>query len=197
MSEFKLCKNGHYYAYNLEECPYCPKPGFIHSGPNQLKNTIISPSNPDSGWDHTRVEITDPAPVNNTLGTTVSAHNSANHLAKTQLFSGGPNASPQAERKLAGWLVSYTINPFGVDFRLYEGRNLIGADPACNIVVPNDLAVSGRHLAILYRVDGFRFKDEFSTNGTFINGEIRDEGILQDGDTIRVGSTTFRFRSAL
>ncbi len=195
MSEFKLCKNGHYYANNLEECPYCPKPGFSHSGPNQLKNTIISTPKVDSGWDHTKVETTNQIPVTNTPGTTVPAHNAANNLAKTQLLSGTP--APQAERKLAGWLVSYTINPFGVDFRLYEGRNLIGADPACDIVVPNDLAVSGRHLTILYRVDGFRFKDEFSTNGTFINGEIRDEGTLQDGDTIRVGSTTFKFRSAL
>ena len=25
-------------------------------------------------------------------------------------------------RKLAGWLVSYTLNPLGMDFRLYEGK---------------------------------------------------------------------------
>jgi pSer/pThr/pTyr-binding forkhead associated (FHA) protein len=96
-----------------------------------------------------------------------------------------------------GWLVSYTFNPVGADFRIYEGRNSVGADPTCDVVVPDDPAVSARHLTLLYRFDGFRFKDELSTNGTFVNEQMRDEGMLQDGDVIRVGNTVFKFRSAL
>ena len=114
-------------------------------------------------------------------------------MARTQLYA---PESP-AGRKLVGWLVSYTHNPAGADFRLYEGRNSLGSDPNCDIVVTNDPAVSARHLTLLYRVDGFRFKDELSTNGTFINEVMRDEGMLHDGDQIRVGSTEFKFRSAL
>jgi pSer/pThr/pTyr-binding forkhead associated (FHA) protein len=43
----------------------------------------------------------------------------------------------------------------------------------------------------------FKFKDELSTNGTFINDEFVEEGNLKDGDTIRIGQTVFKFRSAL
>lgn len=196
MSEFKLCKNGHYYPTQLEACPYCPKPGLSHSGPNQLKNTIIS-NLQDSGWDHTRIE--EPAPVLPEITPLTSAPlpiSPPAHLAKTQLLS-NPSDSIGSTRKLVGWLVSYSMNPNGTDFRLYEGRNLIGGDPACDVVVPHDPAISARHLVILYRVDGYRFKDELSTNGTFVNDQLRDEGILHDGDTIRVGNTVFRFRSAL
>jgi hypothetical protein len=193
MSEFKLCKNGHYYSSGLEECPYCPRPGVYQAGPNQLKNTVLGNLS-QSDWDHTKVEASDPAPETPPV---LTPPPNLSSLAKTQIFSPGGEAAGTAGRKLAGWLVSYTISPAGVDFRLYEGRNLIGADPGCDIVVPDDKAVSGRHVTILYRADGFRFKDEFSTNGTFINDEIRDEGILQDGDTIRIGSTILRFRSAL
>ncbi len=201
MSEFKLCKNGHYYPESQEECPYCPRPGVYQAGPNQLKNTVMGDLS-QSDWDHTKIE--DPGteappvvPVPAEKAPLKTAAVPPPSLARTQIFNPDQPAAGTAGRKLAGWLVSYTISPAGVDFRLYEGRNLIGADPGCDIVVPGDPAVSGHHLTILYRMDGFRFKDELSTNGTFINDEIRDEGILQDGDTIRLGSTVFRFRSAL
>ncbi len=204
MSEFKLCKNGHYYASNLEECPYCPKPGAYHTGPNQLKNTVLSDLN-QSDWDHTRIEAPLPngmeiPPVETPLpplqASVVPAAVTPSSLARTQLYTSGITEAP-AVRKLVGWLVSYTFNPVGADFRIYEGRNSVGADPTCDVVVPDDPAVSARHLTLLYRFDGFRFKDELSTNGTFVNEQMRDEGMLQDGDVIRVGNTVFKFRSAL
>jgi hypothetical protein len=186
MSEFKLCKNGHYYQNSLEECPYCPKPSaFYNSDPMHLQRTIITGSE-NPGLDQTKLE-TSPA----------------TDLNKTQIFTGNtPAAEPtfaavprQAGRKLVGWLVSFTIDPNGADFRLYEGRNSIGSDLNCEIVVSNDPAVSGKHLTILNRMGGFKFKDELSTNGTFINDVFEEEGSLKDGDTIRIGNTLFKFRS--
>lgn len=110
----------------------------------------------------------------------------------------GAGVSPQRQapqnRKLVGWLVSFTIHPNGVDFRLYEGKNIIGSEPNCDIVL-QDSGVSSRHLTILYRAGKFRFKDEMSTNGTFINGEMVEEGELQDGDIIRLGETELKFRA--
>lgn len=216
MSEFKLCKNGHYYQTALEDCPYCPKPSVYHTGPNQLKNTVLADLN-QSDWDRTRIDVSPTeiapketplpeAPIRETpaLKTPPVEQSSSRpvavkspSLARTQIYTPEQNVVHPADRKLVGWLVSFTLSPAGADFRLYEGRNSIGADTACDIVVPSDPAVSGRHLTILYRADGFRFKDEFSTNGTFINDQMRDEGVLQDGDFIRVGSTIFKFRSAL
>jgi len=211
MSEFKLCKNGHYYQATLEDCPYCPRPGGYQTGPNQLKNTVLSDLN-QSDWDHTRLETPlpeAPPPVTSIPVSPPSMTPAAvpanpfppsgapPSLARTQLYAPeGPSGRP-ADRKLVGWLVSYTLHPAGADFRVYEGRNSVGADPGCDVVVPNDPAVSARHLTLLYRADGFRFKDELSTNGTFVNEVMRDEGLLHDGDQIRVGNTEFKFRSAL
>ncbi len=116
---------------------------------------------------------------------------------KTQIYQ-GPGVSPQRQvpqnRKLVGWLVSFTLHPNGVDFRLYEGRNTIGSRPDCDIVL-QDAQVSGHHLTILYRAGKYRFKDELSTNGTFVNGEMVDEGELQDGDILKIGTVEMKFRT--
>jgi len=97
-------------------------------------------------------------------------------------------------RKLVGWLVSFSYNPLGQDYKLYEGRNIIGTDKSCDIVVQDNL-VSSKHLTILYRAGKFKFRDELSTNGTFVNEVMQEEGDLQDGDQIRIGKTIFKFRS--
>ena len=39
----------------------------------------------------------------------------------------------------------------------------------------------------------FKFRDEQSSNGTFINKQLLDDGKLQNYDIIRVGSTLFIF----
>lgn len=118
--------------------------------------------------------------------------------SRTQVYQ-GPGVSPQPRpapqnRKIVGWLISFTLHPNGVDFHLYEGRNTIGTDPKCDIVI-NDPAASGHHMTILYRAGQYLFRDELSTNGTFINGVMVNDGMLQDGDMIRIGNTEFRFRT--
>jgi hypothetical protein len=176
MDGFKVCVNGHYYQDNLDECPYCPK-----NQSNKDKTKI------DNQGDKTQIF----APTGN------------QDLNKTQIFQGGSSNeeatfSPMKNtsgRKLVGWLVSFTIDPNGVDFKLYEGRNIVGSDPACDIVVATDHTVSVKHLTILFRMGVYKFKDEMSTNGTFINDEFMEEGNLKDGDMVKVGNTVFRFRT--
>ena len=86
----------------------------------------------------------------------------------------------------------------GVDFRLYEGRNVIGRDVECTITVP-DKTMSGKHAIILFRDDKFKIKDELSSHGTFVNNrDIEDETVeLHDNDIIRMGETDFKFKTAL
>jgi pSer/pThr/pTyr-binding forkhead associated (FHA) protein len=50
-------------------------------------------------------------------------------------------------------------------------------------------------LSILYRpVDKkFKFKDEQSSNGTFVNDVLMDEGELHNFDVIRIGATKLVF----
>jgi pSer/pThr/pTyr-binding forkhead associated (FHA) protein len=89
------------------------------------------------------------------------------------------------------------VDANGADFKLYEGRNIIGSDPACDIVIDSDPTVSSKHLTILYRMGIYKFKDELSTNGTFINDEFSEEGSLVDGDIVKTGNTVFKFRTSL
>ena len=98
-------------------------------------------------------------------------------------------------KKLTGFLVTYSHSSNGDFFPLYEGKNMIGRADASQVCVKNDSAVSEKHLSILYRaVDRkFKFKDEQSSNGTFINDELIDEGELKNLDVIRIGTTQLQF----
>jgi predicted component of type VI protein secretion system len=98
-------------------------------------------------------------------------------------------------RKLVGFLVTYNRTPMGKAFNIYEGRNYIGRDASCDISIPDDNQMSGKHMLIRYLSGNnkFSFKDEMSSNGTYINKELLDEGELQNYDIIRVGSTLFIF----
>ena len=98
-------------------------------------------------------------------------------------------------KKLTGFLVTYTNAANGEFFPLFEGKNYLGRDASSNVVIQGDESVSERHLSIIYRpVDRkFKFKDEQSSNGTFINGELTDEGVLKNLDMIRIGSTQLLF----
>lgn len=106
----------------------------------------------------------------------------------------GPQAKAPS-RRLVGFLVTYSRDPNGRAFNIYEGRNFIGRDVSCDISIPDDDQMSGRHMSILYRNvdDKFKFRDEQSSNGTFVNKELQDDGELQNYDIIRAGSTIFIF----
>ena len=98
------------------------------------------------------------------------------------------------KRKIVGWLVSFTNDEHGQDYRLYVGKNKIGSVPGCDIVV-KDSSISGDHATILYRDNAFLIKDNFSTNGTKINGVSIEEGKLKDNDELILGNTLFKFKS--
>lgn len=107
-----------------------------------------------------------------------------------------PKGAPSTPgRKLVGFLVTYNRNPLGKAFNIYEGKNFIGRDHSCDICVPEDKQMSGRHMSLLYRnVDNkFKYRDEQSSNGTFVNKELSDEGELHNYDIIRLGGTVFIF----
>ena len=98
--------------------------------------------------------------------------------------------------KLVGWLISYTRNPDGEDFKLRAGYNRMGANPACDIVV-EDETVSGSHAILVFRDGRCLIKDDLSRNGTFVNGkEITEAHPLQNYDQIRVGNTILTYVAA-
>ncbi len=79
-------------------------------------------------------------------------------------------------------------------FTVRDGETSIGRSAASDIVLKSDDYASGRH-ARLTRHGGLLYvEDVGSTNGTFVNGRKTVGATpLRHGDTVRIGSTTFRY----
>ena len=186
MSDLKICKMGHYFAPTFFECPYCPQ------GNSTGETTILDASTKNIAGDKTEIFGNQgPIPVPPTTQN--------NNMDKTQIFSNSSSASPvnqASARKLVAWLVTFYKNNNGVDFKLYEGRNVIGSAKSNDIVIGFDSTISSKHLTILFRANEFLFEDELSTNGTFINGIMTNKGSLKDGDVVKIAETEFLFRTA-
>ena len=81
-------------------------------------------------------------------------------------------------------------------FALSKGDNIIGRDPRCDVWVDHS-GVSRRHAQIQIANGTERpvLTDLESTNGTFLKGtRVVDAMPLTDGDVIKVGSVTLKFR---
>jgi pSer/pThr/pTyr-binding forkhead associated (FHA) protein len=74
-------------------------------------------------------------------------------------------------------------------------RGIIGTADGCEIKL-FDAAISGRHAEIvLSQGSRFRINDLGSRNGTYVNDKAIASTELVDGDNIRLGRTTFRFKT--
>ena len=198
MANFLTCKNGHNYdAEQNSVCPYCP---VISNDPNykktlnDFKNTqVFSESqefsktlaNEDAG-DFLTTRVIDEITGSQSLRQT--------QIAKDQ-NPGAAAPSPQLEkRKLVGWLVTFNNDQYGQDYKLYSGKNKIGSAPGCDIII-YDPSVSGEHTTIFYRENEFLIKDNFSTNGTIVNGKSVTDGKIKEGDMLRLGNTVLKFKT--
>jgi hypothetical protein len=115
---------------------------------------------------------------------------------RTMVLSDQSAPLRKAKGRIIGWLVTYSHNPDGEDFRIYAGYNRIGANPVCDVLI-EDETVSGSHAIIVYRDGRCLIKDDLSRNGTFVNGrEITEAQALQSYDQIRVGNTQLIFVAA-
>jgi pSer/pThr/pTyr-binding forkhead associated (FHA) protein len=79
-------------------------------------------------------------------------------------------------------------------FAIRDGATSLGRSSTSDIVLKSDDYASGRH-AQLTRHGGLLYVEDLgSTNGTFVNGRKTVGATpLRHGDTVRVGSTTFRY----
>ncbi|MCA1687376.1 MAG: FHA domain-containing protein [Actinobacteria bacterium] len=79
-------------------------------------------------------------------------------------------------------------------FPVKSGTTTLGRSSASDIILKSDDYASGRH-ALLTRHGGLLYvEDAGSTNGTYVNGRKTVGATpLRNGDTVRVGSTTFRY----
>lgn len=197
MTNFKTCNNGHNYdASKHNVCPFCPgnaespdyektmldfkkTQGMDEGNSNQFAKTLINEEKPDSK-------------------ATPTFGNSQHPFKRTSIVTGDPKDSSHLQqtekRKLVGWLVTFSNDELGQDYKLYVGKNKIGTAPSCDIII-NDPSISGDHTTILFRDNEFLIKDNFSTNGTKINGVTIDEGKLTDGNELKLGNTLFKLKT--
>jgi pSer/pThr/pTyr-binding forkhead associated (FHA) protein len=73
---------------------------------------------------------------------------------------------------------------------------LIGRNPKNDLAIPQDKQISGSHAYLRYEKAGLFIIDRNSRNGTFVNeNKLTDSGcVLNSGDRIRVGKSTFEVR---
>lgn len=221
MNGFKKCDIGHFYKEDLSACPYCPggTGATDNSVGNDLNKTVVSGGgNPSVDSDNVSTQVFG-SQGNNTDSDKTKVFGSESVAAPGQpkrdlnrtFIAGGSNeasvptvsasidSAPRSARRIVGWILSYTLDPMGVDYRIYEGNNSIGREPGNSITITKDTTISGKHSNILYKKGKFYIKDEMAANGTFINDEeleIEKAYSLKDGDIIRLGNTVFIFKSS-
>jgi hypothetical protein len=100
----------------------------------------------------------------------------------------------ESRRHVVGWIVAQTGNHRGMDFRLFEGKNVVGTAANCDIVV-TDAYLSARHCTIRYDNGNFVVIDLDSRNGTYVNSKKISKYDLIDNDTVRLGKSEFKFKS--
>jgi hypothetical protein len=98
------------------------------------------------------------------------------------------------KRELVGWIVAVNGNHRGEDFKIYDGKNLLGTAADCDIVI-TDPYLSAKHCTIKHENGNFVLIDLDSTNGTYVNQKRVTKMELIDNDTVRLGRTEFKFKS--
>ncbi len=175
----KKCANGHLYdpAIYGDKCPFCPSP----TGSTKVNTDI------QEGLG-TKVLGGDEHKPTETIG--INGNDAA----------GGETVIHHVGRRLVGLLVSYSANPTGEVYKVYEGRTTIGRDRTCDIPFPNDSHMSAKHLLIQYveAKGAFRAQeyDKGSANGSYVNGQVYVLGDvidLKNNDVIVIGGTKFIF----
>jgi FHA domain len=202
MIGYKQCEKGHYFKEELSECPYCPK----SSGAGADDKTKVQGGHEQTALgDKTQIFGAGMAnPVAPSVNPPVQRDLNKTFIQEVEEVHQGGEVKEvvhqRATRKIVGWLISYTLDPMGIDYRLYEGNNTLGRNPGNDVTVAGDPSISGHHATLLFKKGRFYLKDEMAANGTFINDEEIEVGQpheVADGDTLRFGNSVFKFKTPL
>lgn len=186
----KKCPNGHQYDSSIygDNCPFCPSDA----------HTRVTQSTSDFADNPTySTQVSDGGICGNTGRTiTTPEGGGGGHTVIRGIGDGTGMPNPDGGRRVVGVLVSYSSNPSGEVFNIYEGRNLVGRAHTADICFGSDDKMSGQHLLILYvEAEGIVWaEDQKSSNGTYINGQFaRGMVELHTNDVIVIGSTKMVF----
>ena len=187
----KKCANGHLYdpAIYGDKCPFCPSP----TGSTKVNTDF------QEGLGTKVLGGDEPKPTE-TIG--INGNDAAGGATVIRHVGGTATGETgvSENRRLVGLLVSYSANPTGEVYKVYEGRTTIGRDRTCDIPFPTDSHMSAKHLLIQYveAKGAFRAQeyDKGSANGSYVNGQVYVLGDvidLKNNDVIVIGGTKFIF----
>ena len=147
-----------------------PQGGFASSGIDVPVSGVAAGAGAAAHGAHQAASVAEPIPIPNTV-----------------MFDQEPQAEAQPA---AAYLVNVTTDR---SFPLNNSRVLIGRATNCDIVL-DDLNASRTHAEIFRESPTvWGLADLGSTNGTLVNGKHIASVLLNDGDRITVGTTTFVF----
>lgn len=95
---------------------------------------------------------------------------------------------------VAGVLVGIEGELEGEVYKIRPGENKLGRSESCDVVLPS-VKISREHATIFHEEGIFGIAPLSDKNATFVNDEPIEASELSDGDVIRMGSSTFRFRT--
>lgn len=230
MQGYNKCSNGHFYKESLDACPYCPASNSAPFGEGEktvvggasFGQTDTSEASQKTEFFGAPGGVAVPLQENSALsdrtqvftpgsGTPMSSipppmnsvqPSSAVPYDRTIIGEdkSDPFSAARATRKIVGWIISFNLDPMGIDYRIFEGNNTIGRDPSNTIILAKESTISSKHVTILFRSGKFYVRDEMSANGSYINGEemeIQKAYPLNDGDELKLGNIIFKFKSAI
>ena len=97
-------------------------------------------------------------------------------------------------KPVVGWVVVLNGELKGRDFRLVDGKNVMGTAADCDVVL-TDPYLSSKHAVIRHENGEFTLSDLDSTNGTYVNERRVTKEDIIDNDKIRLGRSEMKFKS--
>jgi FHA domain len=80
----------------------------------------------------------------------------------------------------------------GEKFLIDQPTLCLGRDPSCDIFL-NDVTVSRDHAVIEAVGDDIMIRDSGSLNGTYVNDQLVESAVLEDGDVVQIGTFCMAF----
>ncbi|HME70246.1 MAG TPA: FHA domain-containing protein [Myxococcota bacterium] len=96
--------------------------------------------------------------------------------------------------KTVGVLVAVEGDLEGEVFRVPDGESRLGRSEGCEVPLPSEW-ISREHSKLKHEDGMFLIAPLSDKNPTFVNNERTEGTELKDGDSIKLGRTTFRFRT--
>lgn len=103
-------------------------------------------------------------------------------------------AAPKADSPVTAVLVGIEGELLGKLYALTDGENKLGRAETCEIVLMSP-TISREHANIVHQDGVFAIIPLSDKNRTYLNDEVVEGCELSDGDKLRMGRTTFRFRT--